>query len=39
MFFNNNNRSPGVGGREVAQAATNADALRRILQEAELPVS
>ena len=41
-FFNNNNRSPGDpgDGRDwVAQAAANADALRRILREAEVPVS
>jgi len=41
-LFNNNNRSPGDpgDGREfVAQAAANADRLRQILQEAEIPVS
>jgi uncharacterized protein YecE (DUF72 family) len=41
-FFNNNNRSPGDpgDGRDfVAQAAANADRLRQILQEAEVPVS
>src|SRR5215208_2656198 len=42
VLFNNNNRSPGDPGDErdfVAQAAANADRLRQILQEAELPVS
>ena len=35
--FNNNNRSPGPGGAPVAQAAWNADMLKRLL--AEQPVS
>ena len=42
VFFNNNNRSPGDpgDGRDfVAQAAANADSLRRILREAKVPVS
>jgi uncharacterized protein YecE (DUF72 family) len=42
VFFNNNNRSPGDpgDGRDfVAQAAANADSLRRILREADVPVS
>ena len=42
VFFNNNNRSPGDpgDGRDfVAQAAANADSLRRILQDAGVPVS
>ena len=42
VLFNNNNRSPGDpgDGRDfVAQAAANADRLRQILQEADLPVS
>src|SRR5215210_320571 len=42
VLFNNNNRSPGDpgDGRDfVAQAAANADRLRQILQEAEIPVS
>jgi uncharacterized protein YecE (DUF72 family) len=34
--FNNNNRSPANGGF-VAQAATNAQQLKRLLQEAEVP--
>jgi uncharacterized protein YecE (DUF72 family) len=41
-FFNNNNRSPGDpgDGREfVAQAAANAETLRSLLREAEVPVS
>ena len=41
-FFNNNNRSPGDpgDGRDfVAQAAANADRLRQILREADVPVS
>jgi uncharacterized protein YecE (DUF72 family) len=29
--FNNNNRSPGPGGAPVAQAAWNADMLKRLL--------
>ncbi|MFL5931586.1 MAG: DUF72 domain-containing protein [Gaiellaceae bacterium] len=42
VLFNNNNRSPGDPGDGrgfVAQAAANADRLRQILREAELPVS
>jgi uncharacterized protein YecE (DUF72 family) len=42
VLFNNNNRSPGDpgDGRDfVAQAAANADRLRQILHEAEVPVS
>jgi uncharacterized protein YecE (DUF72 family) len=35
--FNNNNRSPGAGGGWVSQAATNAQALRQLLKEAEVP--
>jgi uncharacterized protein YecE (DUF72 family) len=35
--FNNNNRSPGAGGGWVAQAATNAQSLRQLLKEAEVP--
>ncbi len=31
--FNNNNRSPGPGGAPVAQAAWNADMLKRLLSE------
>ena len=38
MLFNNNNRSR-VGGREVAQAPTNAEMLRGLLVEKGLPVS
>jgi uncharacterized protein YecE (DUF72 family) len=38
-FFNNNNRSPGGDGGWVSQAATNAQSLRQLLQEAEVPVS
>ncbi len=38
VLFNNNNRSPSGDGW-VAQAATNADSLRRLLSEAEVPVS
>ncbi|HEV8603070.1 MAG TPA: DUF72 domain-containing protein [Gaiellaceae bacterium] len=38
VAFNNNNRSR-VGGREVAQAPTNAEQLRKLLAEAGLPVS
>jgi uncharacterized protein YecE (DUF72 family) len=37
VLFNNNNRSPSGDGW-VAQAATNADSLRRLLSEAEVPV-
>jgi hypothetical protein len=32
--FNNNNRSPGPGGAPVAQAAWNADMLKKLLSEA-----
>jgi uncharacterized protein YecE (DUF72 family) len=42
VLFNNNNRSPGDpgDGRDfVAQAAANADRLRQILHEAEVPAS
>jgi uncharacterized protein YecE (DUF72 family) len=39
-LFNNNNRSPaGPGGKLVAQAATNAEDLRRLLVSAGVPVS
>jgi uncharacterized protein YecE (DUF72 family) len=38
VVLNNNNRSR-VGGREVAQAPTNAEQLRTLLAEADLPVS
>jgi uncharacterized protein YecE (DUF72 family) len=38
VLFNNNNRSR-VGGREVAQAPTNAETLRRLLDEAGVAVS
>jgi uncharacterized protein YecE (DUF72 family) len=38
-LFNNNNRAPGGDGGWVSQAATNAQSLRRLLQEAEVPVS
>ena len=38
MLFNNNNRSR-VGGREVAQASTNAEMLRDLLAKKGLPVS
>ncbi len=38
VLFNNNNRSPSGDGF-VAQAATNAQSLRQLLQEAEVPVS
>jgi uncharacterized protein YecE (DUF72 family) len=34
--FNNNNRSPGPDGRPVAQAAWNADMLKRLLAEARV---
>jgi uncharacterized protein YecE (DUF72 family) len=33
-LFNNNNRSPGPDGRPVAQAAWNADMLKKLLAEA-----
>src|SRR5215210_2893759 len=39
VLFNNNNRSPGRGRGFVAQAATNAQSLRQLLKEAQLPVS
>jgi uncharacterized protein YecE (DUF72 family) len=39
VLFNNNNRSPGPRGGFVAQAATNAQSLRQLLSEAEVPVS
>jgi uncharacterized protein YecE (DUF72 family) len=38
VLFNNNNRSR-VGGREVAQAPTNAEMLRDVLAKANVPVS
>ena len=38
VLFNNNNRSR-VGGREVAQAPTNAEMLRELLADAGVPVS
>jgi uncharacterized protein YecE (DUF72 family) len=38
VLFNNNNRSR-VGGREVAQAPTNAEMLRDGLAQADVPVS
>jgi uncharacterized protein YecE (DUF72 family) len=38
VLFNNNNRSR-VGGREVAQAPTNAEMLRELLAKEGLPVS
>jgi uncharacterized protein YecE (DUF72 family) len=38
VLFNNNNRS-SVGGREVAQAPTNAEMLRELLAKNGLPVS
>jgi uncharacterized protein YecE (DUF72 family) len=38
VLFNNNNRSR-VGGREVAQAPTNAEMLRELLAKANVPVS
>jgi uncharacterized protein YecE (DUF72 family) len=38
VLFNNNNRS-SVGGREVAQAPTNAEMLRELLAKKGLPVS
>ena len=36
-MFNNNNRSPGPDGRPIAQAAANADMLKKLL--AEQPVA
>jgi len=38
VLFNNNNRSR-VGGREVAQAPTNAEMLRDLLTQAKVAVS
>jgi uncharacterized protein YecE (DUF72 family) len=38
VVFNNNNRSQ-VGGREQAQAPTNAEMLRNALEKANVPVS
>jgi uncharacterized protein YecE (DUF72 family) len=38
VLFNNNNRSR-VGGREVAQAPTNAEMLRDLLAKSGVPVS
>ena len=38
VLFNNNNRS-AVGGREVAQAPTNAEMLRELLAKSGAPVS
>ena len=38
VLFNNNNRSR-VGGREVAQAPTNAEMLRELLAKSGVPVS
>jgi uncharacterized protein YecE (DUF72 family) len=38
VLFNNNNRS-AVGGREVAQAPTNAEMLRELLTKSGVPVS
>ena len=38
VVFNNNNRSR-VGGREVAQAPTNAEGLRDALAKSSVPVS
>ena len=38
VLFNNNNRSR-VGGREVAQAPTNAEMLRDVLEKEKVPVS
>jgi uncharacterized protein YecE (DUF72 family) len=38
-LFNNNNRSPSGDGGFVAQAATNAFQLRKLLAEAQVPVS
>jgi uncharacterized protein YecE (DUF72 family) len=39
VVFNNNNRSPSGDGGFVAQAAANAFMLRKLLAEAEVPVS
>ena len=38
VLFNNNNHSR-VSGREVAQAPTNAETLRKLLQKERVPVS
>jgi uncharacterized protein YecE (DUF72 family) len=38
-FFNNNATSPDGQGGRMAQAAANAKALQRLLQEAKVPVS
>jgi uncharacterized protein YecE (DUF72 family) len=38
-FFNNNSSSPDGRGGRVAQAATNARALRRLLQDERVPVA
>ena len=38
-FFNNNATSPDGQGGQMAQAAANAKALQRLLQEAKVPVS
>src|SRR5262245_1547695 len=39
VLFNNNNRAPGGDGGWVSQAATNAQSLRQLLKEAQVPVS
>jgi uncharacterized protein YecE (DUF72 family) len=39
VFFNNNATSPDGEGGRMAQAAANAKALQRLLQEAKVPVS
>jgi uncharacterized protein YecE (DUF72 family) len=39
VLFNNNNRSPGGDGGWVSQAATNAQSLRQLLKDAQVPVS
>ena len=38
-FFNNNATSPDGRGGRVAQAATNAKALRKLLEAEHVPVS
>jgi uncharacterized protein YecE (DUF72 family) len=38
VLFNNNNRSR-IGGRETAQAPTNAEMLRELLEKGGVPVS
>jgi uncharacterized protein YecE (DUF72 family) len=38
-FFNNNATSPDGHGGRMAQAAANAKALQRLLQDAKVPVS